>query len=129
MFDDEISSMSNTQISIVLEKYEKFLKKTKSEYYQKRFTKLVDLLKKHVAEKIVLTPADLAKTRDVWAFGWLTMMKFISINIDFLDIFRYTLNKNECILLNIKNLSKIWAKRIMKNNLELCDQFYNFIRK
>jgi len=35
------------------------------------------------------------------------MMKFISINIDFLDIFRYTLNKNECILLNIKNLSKI----------------------
>ena len=65
MFDDEISSMSNTQISIVLEKYEKFLKKTKSEYYQKRFTKLVDLLKKHVAGKIVLTPADLEKTRDV----------------------------------------------------------------
>ena len=65
MFDDEISSMSNTQISIVLEKYEKFLQKTKSEYYQKRFTKLVDLLKKHVAGKIVLTPADLEKTRDV----------------------------------------------------------------
>ena len=65
MFDDEISSMSNTQISIVLEKYEKFLKKTKSEYYQKRFTKLVDLLKKHVAGKIILTPADLEKTRDV----------------------------------------------------------------
>ncbi len=59
------------------------------------------------------------------------MMKFININIDFLNIYskylaahrlsvkfknegediepkvRYTLNKNECILLNIKNLSKI----------------------
>ena len=46
MLDEEISSMSNAQISIVIEKYEKFLKKTKSEYYQKRFTKLVDLLKK-----------------------------------------------------------------------------------
>lgn len=65
MLDKEISSMSNAQISIVIEKYEKFLKKTKSEYYQKRFTKLVDLLKKHVAGKIVLTPADLEKTRDV----------------------------------------------------------------
>lgn len=65
MFDDEISSMSNAQISIVIEKYEKFLKKTKNDYYQKRFTKLVDLLKKHVAGKIVLTPADLEKTRDV----------------------------------------------------------------
>ena len=65
MFDDEISSMSNAQISIVIEKYEKFLKKTKNDYYQKRFTKLVDLLKKHVAGKIVLTPADLEKIRDV----------------------------------------------------------------
>ena len=65
MLDEEISSMSNAQISIVIEKYEKFLKKTKNEYYQKRFTKLVDLLKNHVAGKIVLTPADLEKTRDV----------------------------------------------------------------
>ena len=65
MLDEEISSMSNAQISIVIEKYEKFLKKTKNDYYQKRFTKLVDLLKKHVAGKIVLTPADLEKTRDV----------------------------------------------------------------
>ena len=30
MFDDEISSMSNAQISIVIEKYEKFLKKRKT---------------------------------------------------------------------------------------------------
>ncbi len=65
MFDDEISSINNKQISIVLEKYEKFLKKTKSDYYQKRFTKLMELLKKHIAGKIILTPADLAKTRDV----------------------------------------------------------------
>ena len=65
MLDEEISSMSNAQISIVIEKYEKFLKKTKNEYYQKRFTKLVDLLKNHVAGKSVLTPADLEKTRDV----------------------------------------------------------------
>ena len=35
MFDDEISSMSNTQISIVLEKYEKFLKKQKASTIKK----------------------------------------------------------------------------------------------
>ena len=65
MLNNEINSFDNEQISFIIGEYEKFLQKTKSEYYQKRFTKLVDLLKKHVAGKIVLTPADLEKTRDV----------------------------------------------------------------
>ena len=61
MLDEEISSMSNAQISIVIEKYEKFLKKTKNDFYKKTYTQLVKLLKKHISGETVLKPQDLLK--------------------------------------------------------------------
>ena len=61
MLDEEISSMSNAQISIVIEKYEKFLKKTKNDFYKKTYTQLVKLLNKHISGETVLKPQDLLK--------------------------------------------------------------------
>ena len=61
MLDKEISSMSNAQISIVIEKYEKFLQKTKNDFYKKTYTQLVKLLKKHISGETVLKPQDLLK--------------------------------------------------------------------
>jgi len=47
---------ADAQLAATLPKYEKFLSKTKYQYYQKRYTTLVRALKQHIAGETVLQP-------------------------------------------------------------------------
>ena len=61
MLNKEINSFNNEQISFIIGKYEKFLQKTKNDFYKKTYTQLVKLLKKHISGETVLKPQDLLK--------------------------------------------------------------------
>ena len=61
MLNNEINSFNNEQISFIIGKYEKFLQKTKNDFYKKTYTQLVKLLKKHISGETVLKPQDLLK--------------------------------------------------------------------
>ena len=54
--DWHVDAFSREQLAAVLPKYEKFLSKTKYQYYQKRYTTLVRALKQHIAGETVLQP-------------------------------------------------------------------------
>ena len=59
MLNNEINSFDKEQISFIIGKYEKFLQKTKNDFYKKTYTQLVKLLKKHISGETVLKPQDL----------------------------------------------------------------------
>ena len=61
MLNNEINSFNNEQISFIIGKYEKFLQKTKNDFYKKTYTQLVKLLKKHISGETILKPQDLLK--------------------------------------------------------------------
>ena len=61
MLNNEINSFNNEQIAFIIGKYEKFLQKTKNDFYKKTYTQLVKLLKKHISGETVLKPQDLLK--------------------------------------------------------------------
>ena len=61
MLNKEINSFNNEQISFIIGKYEKFLQKTKNDFYKKTYTQLVKLLKKHISGETILKPQDLLK--------------------------------------------------------------------
>ena len=61
MLNKEINSFNNEQISFIIGKYEKFLQKTKNDFYKKTYTQLVKLLKKHISGETILKAQDLLK--------------------------------------------------------------------
>ena len=61
MLNNEINSFNNEQIAFIIGKYEKFLQKTKNDFYKKTYTQLVKLLKKHISGETILKPQDLLK--------------------------------------------------------------------
>ena len=61
MLNNEINSFNNEQISFIIGKYKKILKKTKNDFYKKTYTQLVKLLKKHISGETILKPQDLLK--------------------------------------------------------------------
>ena len=61
MLNNEINSFNNEQIAFIIGKYEKFLQKTKNNFYKKTYTQLVKLLKKHISGETILKAQDLLK--------------------------------------------------------------------
>ena len=61
MLNNEINSFNNEQIAFIIGKYEKFLQKTKNDFYKKTYTQLVKLLKKHISGETILKAQDLLK--------------------------------------------------------------------
>ena len=61
MLNNEINSFDKEQISFIIGKYEKFLQKTKNDFYKKNLHSACKTIKKHISGETVLKPQDLLK--------------------------------------------------------------------